>query len=191
MSTSLQVLLAKLAPECTIGELSAVADRALNTYPVEGATVSGSAMLQCLARFVWHLDNLEYQAATPLPYNPAVYEGRVHALLKVRYGSDPLVKASDRARLGLDGGLRSVLQELAEEWRNRKTRERIRLIVAASVGAMSLSQRLAAMEEYGDKFAHLLPPEYLESGRLGVKLNFVRILEGHPFALEALHQTGR
>ena len=97
----------------------------------------------------------------------------------------------DARRTGVEGGLRAVLDTVAEALALEYARNEINARVYDYCESLSGRELLSAAEEYLERFGHLLPGELTESGGVRLKASFTRVLCEHPFLMRRMSRPGR
>ena len=120
-----------------------------------------------------------------------LYRGRATALLNQVYGSQGWKTAFSMVRTGLEGGLRAVLQAMAEALALEYARNEIRARVHDYWQGLSTRERLAAADEYLGKFGHLLRSQLTEGSAPRLRANFPGLLIEHSFLMRPLSWPGR
>jgi hypothetical protein len=192
VQTGLDRLLDALAPERTLDVVAARADQAVNTFNASQPLVgTWPDFMECLGRFLRHVENNLLRL--PHGFNPGTdYDAlRALPLLREIYGPSGEKAAFEITRTGAEGGLRAVLQAMAQRLFENTARREIHARVNDHWCDLTTAEQLATPEEYLQKYGHLLPAELTEGRALRVFANFPRVLEEHPYLLQRLRQASR
>ena len=57
--------------------------------------------------------------------------------------------------------------------------------------SLSMDEQFSVMEEYLEKYRHLLPPELTEGNAVRLKADFTKVLEKHPYMIRRLSEVWR
>jgi len=143
-----------------------------------------------LSQFFRHVENkvLRIQAFQ----GHASYDGaRCYNLLKKEYGSDGHKTAFEMARTGIQGGLYEVLKKIASHMAKDYAQNEISGRISHFWNALSLNEKFAVINEYAEKYGHLLPPDFTEGSAVLLKMKFTKVLEEHPHMIKRLRETSR
>lgn len=191
MATRLDRFLESIDPSKTLDVVAARADEALNSFPMDAGALEGSEFMECVGRFVCHLDNHLLCLNPPRSYDPQAHWGQGCRLLEAEYGHDAILNANDLARTGVDGGLLGILRALARRRADEYASNEVAARVSAFWGGLTVEGQLSVADEYLAKYAHLLPRERTESGGIRTKIGFHKTLEQHPHMIQRLQRVGR
>ncbi len=190
--TGLDQLLESIDPQKTLDETDARADEAVNSFPLTRAQLTQWDEFRiCLITFMRHIETAVLHVRT-MPEASLDFEwGRCVHLLVHEYGRDGEKAAFEMARTGNEGGLYAVLRKLAR----RIAQQYGENAVAAKVGTwwdkLSVDEKLAATEEYLEKYGRLLPSELTESSCARIKANFPKVLAEHPRTIQRMRRVRR
>ena len=190
--TKLDELLSQIAPERTLDETARRATEALNSFSANSAVVDDwNEFTGLMGELFCHIENAVLRLSPARSVNKEIDWGRCAKALTKRYGSQGEKAAFEIARTGNEGGLYSVLKavagQVAEDYAGNE--------ISARVGRFwhdaPVEEKLAAADEYIEKFGHLLPSELTENGGARIKMNLAKVLEQHTRLIRNLHGIGR
>lgn len=172
----------QLTPEELIDPTARKVDQAAITFPGRAVTVeSREELADYLAAFACHLENTVLGITPPRAVWPAQDWGRCSRMLRNRYGRDAADDALYDAQWGTNGGLRGILDLIAEGHVDHFARNVINCRVSDLLRPLTVEASYALALAYIEHFSHLLPPQYLEGKGMRVCLHLKKILENHPF----------
>ena len=190
--TKLDRLLESIDPACTLEQVSARADEALNSFRMESAIAGDwQGFRTVLTKFFRHLENVILRIRAGFSGDPDIDWGRCCNLLRKEYGVNGEKAAFEMARTGAEQGLYGVLKAVAQQMINDYSGTESKAKISAFWGELSTDEKLAASEEYLDKYGHLLPSELTEGSAARIRANFLRVLEEHPRTVKRLRGIGR
>ncbi len=187
--TSLQWLLTELEPiPDRIGRL---VDRAIETFPWRIARFShGDEYTAWMAALYCHLE-CTVLGVSGRPPHPDIDLRRAWDLLRGPYGGDTPQTLYDVARSGSEGGLRQIMNTMAECYRDAYAEQLVSNVVACYLTGRSPAKLLSDAREYVALHGNIIPPEIYEGGAARIMAHFSKVLELHPFVTQRLRQTGR
>jgi hypothetical protein len=192
MVTRLDRLLDDIHPRRIVEKISRRVDEAVNSFPIPVKVTEWGCFMDTTMRFCRHVETRILNLEGDMPdTGPTFNLGRYMPFLTKAFGQNAEKTAFEMARTGNEGGcyavLRKVAQVLAEEYAQNEIRAR----VACYWNGLSVEEKLAAGDEYLDKYGHLLPWELTEGSATRVRANLPAFLEEHPRMLQRLGQVGR
>lgn len=107
-------------------------------------------------------------------------------ILGPRYGREPASAAYKKAIHGHEGGLRSVMQDLADGVVEKHAAMLIRWRVTCYLGELSFDEKVDAVKEYVTKWGHFLPRDITPENSVRIFYEFHRFLEAHPKLLREI-----
>ncbi len=187
--TDLDQLLASIDPQRTVEETEARADRAVNSFCFNKAQLTQwDEFRSHLIKFMRHIEATVLRVRK-MPEASMDFEwGRCVRLLLQEYGQNGEKAAFELARTGNEGGLYGVLKKLAR----RVARQYGENEVSARIGTwwdqLSVDEKLAAGDEYIEKWGHLLPSELTEGSAARIRANLPKVLEEHPRLVQRMRR---
>jgi hypothetical protein len=118
------------------------------------------------------------------------YYGRACQRLVRIYGSQGDKIAFEYIRTGVEGGLNEVIKRMAMDAVEEYTENEIQSRIHDYYNGLDMDEKLAAAEEYLEKFGHLLPEELVEGSGCRVKANLPAVLAGHHRLMRQLGRLG-
>jgi len=122
--------------------------------------------------------------------HPTMDWSRCCNLLKSRYGPEAAYVATQRALYGHDGGLASVVRDLAAAMSEEYAQNEIRAKVSHFWHRLTVHEKLAVSEEYVRKFGHLLGRDITDKGAARLRAYFPQFLEQHYRLVLGLRRLG-
>jgi hypothetical protein len=189
VKTSLQLFLADIEPiPDRIGRL---VDVAVETFPWRIAGFAhGDEYTAWLAALYCHLEC----TVLGLPgrrANPVLDLCRAWDLLRRPYGGDTPQTLYDVARSGSEGGLRQIMNTLAERYGDEYTEQLVSNAVTCYMADRSPAKLLSDAREYVALHGNIIPSEISEGSPARIASHFPKVLALHPLAMQRLRQTGR
>lgn len=173
-------------------EVAAWVDRARNNFRCEKAVITDhQEYRELIGRFYAHVQAEVLGMTSLYESNPEFFQGFGMGLLKDAYAGAGWITIFNMARTGLEGGLRAVLDVLSERMALEYAGSQIATRVADYLEGLSHEEKVASVEEYLNKFGHLLPTELIEDGPLLLSIRFYDLLKEHPFLIRRLRRLGR
>jgi len=192
MPTRLDQLLEAIHPDRTRKVIERRADEAIISFHVDTNTVQdGIRFHDILCDFARHFD----RHIRRLPAQIAIPDGmawqRAVDLLRKAYGRHGDAAAFEIARsTSLEGGLYSVLKQMARHGAREQVEREIELRVEAFCRSLTAEEYLAAGSEYLEKHGHLIPAEMKQGYAGRVRLNLPDLLKQHHRAQDTLSRVG-
>ena len=135
-------------------------DAARGSFLLTAATVdSYDQFIETVTAFYLHLERYR-QNAPDMPLDPKTIPPKALALLErsfAQVGGTPT--AFVRARDGLQGGMRSILDGLTEQFKKDRYRDQVRCVFGQSVDPLDWQAKVAFMQAALQRLAPLLPEE--------------------------------
>ena len=192
--TELSNLLEEIHPTHTFDKTAARVHEALSRFRIDSASIQDwDAYREFMARLYCRLESAALGATRSRAVNLEFDWDRCAKLLNQAYKPAGYKAAFEMARTGNEGGLRAVMQALAEKLAERCAEGEI----AARVGRFledlyrEPERHQQVVAEYLEKHGRLLPSEVTEGTGARVAFNFQAVLENHPRVLRRLRQAGR
>ncbi len=186
MATKLEKLLEEIDPSGTIDKVERRISDALSGYHREQNTVdSWEEHKTCLAEMVQigrnAVLNLPDDFSNDLEQN---YHEAIHYLER-EVGSIQAVY--DIMKTGAEGGIYKILRTLARLMAEDYSQNEIKARVAAYWSRLSVDEKLAAPDEYVEKYQDILAQKTREE-TVRLKVAFWQVLEEHPRMLKRLRE---
>lgn len=187
MKTRLERLLENI--EGILDRIDAFRDRALNTFPISSAIITGwDEYRHCLARFFCHME-CTILGISGHATNTEFEVNRCWLLLKRKYGESAPQAAFEAVRTGNEGGLRGVLRSVAEIFSRDYAENLITITVEAYWSHRDPAALLADADEYVRRYRHILPGEVAEGSAVRIGANFRKVLKQHAFVIRRLRRS--
>ena len=178
MSSQLDRLLESLDPSRNLDQVSARVDRAVNSFQLESGVIDRwSDYQELMTEFYCHVENIILRIERP---SSEFDWSRCVDLLQQAYGQNGYKTAFDMVRTGLDGGLYAVLKEVASRMIKNYAGNEISARINHFWNDLSVQEQLATMDEYLEKYGHLLPSVMTEGSAVRIKVNFHQGAGGAP-----------
>ncbi len=186
MATKLEVLHDENDPSRTIDKGEKSIRNALSSYHREQDTVgSWEEHKACLAEMMQTgrnaVLNLADDFSNDLEQN---YHEAIHYLER-EYSTIQAVY--DIMKTGAEGGIYKILRTLARLMAEDYSQNEIKARVAAYWSRLSVDEKLAAPDEYVEKYQDILPQKTKEE-TVRLKIAFSKVLEEHPRMLKRLRE---
>jgi len=193
MPTKLEQLLAKIDPKLTLDKTSALADNAMNTFSFgSGQMTDRKEFEDCLTDFFCHVDSNVLGVSKSFNSEHRDFQwGRCGILLSHIYGENGMMTAFDMARTGKSGGLYAVLKAIALRMAEEYAENQIGALIGEYWKKLTLDEKLAAPDEYLEKYGHLLPSELTEGSAVRIRANFPKLLAQHPEIIRKIRSLDR
>ena len=192
MTTKLDELLETIDPTRTYEETSKRVDAAFDTFRIPAARLTGwDAFKRCMTAFFRHVQNRVLRADTSFTGDAAMDWFLCTKVMCDIYGRNGEKAAFEMARTGNEGGLYAVLKAVAERVAEECAEAAVRTRICRFWDDLAASERLSAVEEYLEKWDHLLPSEITEGSAARIKADFPRVLEEHPRIIGRMRRIGR
>jgi len=190
--TRLDVLLESIDPTRTLDEVSSRVDNAMNSFHAFTTTIQKwDDFKHLLTDFHWHVQKTILKSRLSRSPDPDIEWGRCFAILFKEYGPNGEKAAMEITRTGKEGGVYSVLRKIAKRMIEEYAGNEIRARISHYWYPLSTEQKLAATEEYLEKYGHLLPSELTEGTAVRIKAEFIKVLEQHPRLISRLRKVGK
>jgi hypothetical protein len=192
MRTKLDRLLESIDPDITLDQISARVDDALNSFRVKAGIIEDwEGFRTVLAEFFCHLRNYILRMNPSRSVDRDFDWGLCCQLLVKEYGANGEKAAFEMVRTGAERGLYGVLKGLARQMMDEYAGNEITARISNFWEALSTGEKLAASQEYLDKYGRLLPPELTSGSAARIRANFPKVLEEHPRIVKRLRSIGR
>jgi hypothetical protein len=192
MPSKLDRLLESLDPARTIEEVNRRADDALNSFMPEAALIENwDRFRHCLIQLLHHAEGRLLRLGRSFPVGLDYDWGRCCLILVRAYGSNGEKTAFEMARTGNEGGLYAVLRKMVQTMAEQFAENEIAAKVSTYWNFLSVDGRLAAADEYLEKYGHLLPSELTERSAARIREHMPKVLDEHPRLMRRLRQVGR
>jgi len=193
MKTKLDQLLESIDPARTLDQVSARADKALNSFEFKSGIIEDWGEFRItLLEFYRHVENVILNIPSFRSSNPDFDWGRCCQLLMKEFGASGGEKAAfELVRTGVEGGLYSVLKAVARRMMAEYAGNEIAARIAFFWDSLSSEEKLALPDEYLNKYGHLLPYELTSGSAARIRVNFPKVLEEHPNIIRSLRDIGR
>jgi len=192
MMTRLDRLLESIDPARTLDQVSARADAAINLFRLKSGIIGDwTEFRKILTEFYRHVENNILRIRPSFSGDPDIDWGRCCRLLIKEYGANGEKAAFEIARTGTEQGLYGVLKAVARRMIDEYAGNEIAARISNFWEALSTHEKLAASQEYLDKYGHLLPPELTGGSTARIRANFPKVLQEHPRILKRLRGIGR
>jgi hypothetical protein len=192
MATKLDELLLTIDPSRNLDQTAARAHEALNSFPMKVGRVDRWEEFRCcLTDFFCHVESRVLRLHGQPHVSARLDWGRCVRMLTQEYGAGGDKTAFELARTGNEGGLYDVLNRLARRIAEQYAGNEVSARICHWLNALSVDERLKAMDDYVAKYGHLLPSELTERGAVRIKANFTKVLEEHPRLVQRLRRVGR
>lgn len=190
--TKLDRLLKFIHPSITIEQILSRVHLALDTFPKGSISIrSFDDFKMLVTRFYGHVEMRVLQIRSSYIPNPEIYWGRCHRILCNEYGPNGIIAAMDISLSGAEGGVYAVLKTIAFQQIKHYSNTEITAKVVKFWECLSLEERLAVIDEYLEKYGWLLPSELKESNAARLRMNFIKVLIGHPNIISEMRKIGR
>jgi len=195
MKTKLDKLIEIIDPSQTLDLEAARVNEALNLFLPK---LNNRNIIQnrddfktLMADFYCHVGNVIFHTRPPRKPQPDFDWYRSKNMLEKEYGSNGEDIAFDMARTNIGGGLYAVLKVVAGGMVDEYASNYIGSRVSDFLKSLSVDEKLAAIQEYLDKYSQLIPSELMEGGAVNVRLFFWKVLEEHPKIVQKLRNVNR
>lgn len=191
MMTRLDYLLNSLDPRITDATNRRV-DEAMNTFRCPVQVTRFPDFVSILTRFFLHLEASILNVAGGMPdMGMDFHWGRCVRMLVKAYGHNGEKAAFEISRTGKEGGLYGVLKKVGQVLADEYIDNEIKARIGSYWSSLSVEGKLAAGQEYLEKFGHLLPEELTEGSAARVRANLPDALQQHARMLRDLRRIGR
>ena len=190
--TKLDRLLEDIDPARTLDQVSSRADEAVNSFRMQSGIIKDWERFRTvLTEFYRHVENVILRIPSFRSPNPDIDWGRCCQLLLKEYGPNGEKAAFEIARTGTERGFYGVLKAVARQMINEYGGNEISARISNFWESLSTDEKLAASQEYLNKYGHLLPDELTSGSAARVRANFLKVLEEHPRTVKRLRGIGR
>ena len=190
--TKLDRLLEDIDPARTLDRVSSRADEAVNSFRMQSGIIKDwQGFRAVLTEFYRHVENVILRIPSFRSPSPDIDWGRCCQLLLKEYGPNGEKAAFEIARTGTERGFYGVLKAVARQMINQYGETEISAKISNFWESLSTDEKLAASQEYLNKYGHLLPDELTSGSAARVRANFLKVLEEHPRAMKRLRNIGR
>ena len=190
MSTKLDRLIESIHPDNTLKETFARVNEAVNSFPFPNVLLEHFGQFRhTMISFHGHLEarilNIDAlpQAGVDFLWS------RCYGVFKQIYGVAAEKAAFEIARTNKEGGLREVIRKFSETVARNYAANEITARIYFYLKTLSVQERIAAAEEYVQKYGHLLPDELTESSAARIHDNFAKVLEKHVYMMYDLEKA--
>ncbi len=185
--TRLESLLKSIDPDTTYDDVSARIDNAINSFKLNtGIIETWQQFKKICTEFYCHGEN-NILGLNPYRISDSDLDwGRCCFKLINAYGPNGEKAAFEMARTGKEGGIYSVLRTIANKMIDEYSSNEIRSKIILFLDSLSVNEKFSVMDEYIQKYGHLLPDEIMECGAVRVKANFLKVLEEYPLMIKRL-----
>jgi hypothetical protein len=167
-------------------------NEALNYFRVKSGIIEEWGEFRAaLTGFYRHVENVILNIPSFCSPNPDIDWGLCCQMLIKEYGQSGEKAAFEIVRTGVEGGLYSVLKAVSRRMITEYAGNEIAARIAIFWNGLSIDEKLAASQEYLDKYGHLLPSELTSGSAARIRVNFPRVLEEHPNIIKRLRNIGR
>jgi hypothetical protein len=194
MMSKLDDLLARIDPNRTIYDSDSLLAQALNSYQYSRSVVTDWSQFQkILGDFYWHVESIMLGVQGKVDPDDGMNQGFARQVLDQIYGGHGSATAFSIAQSGAEGGLYGVLKKVGEASARKYTERHIDYEVDRYVSELmrDYSQYEAAVDDYVQKYASILPAEALANGAVDIKINFGKALKQHPYIVKRMRELGR
>jgi len=192
VASKLAVLLECIAPDRTMDEVARRVDTAVNSFSGPAGRITDfEEFRRRVVVFVRHVEAGVWRFHEPVDADFRFDWGRCLQLLMKEYGPNGEKAAFEMARTGTEGGIYRVLKDLARRLGRQCAEDEIAARILHYWNGLSIRERLAAPDEYLNRFGHLLPSELTEGSAGRVRANFPKVLREHPSLMQRFLRIGR
>ena len=191
MPTKLETLLESIDPSRNYDDVSARVDHAINTFTMQRATiVDWDEYEDFFGNFYRHVQKTVLRLRSDVRDDEGYYRALCSNLLDKAFGPSGSKAAFEMVRTGKEGGLYQVLKTVANLMGERYAENEIWGRISHYWESLTLDEKLAAPDEYLQKYGHLLPSELTEGSAARLRVNFPRVLEEHPKMIRRMRKIG-
>lgn len=191
MASKLEMLLERIDPVRTHEQISASVDRAVNSFSMKRASLEWEECEDFLASFVSHMVQEVLKSTPEQPRHKEIYFKIGSNILDRKFGPNGWKIAFEMASTGKDGGLYRVLKVIAEGLAEEWAENTVSVHVSAFLDGLDADEKLAAADEYLQKYGHLLPHDLTSGNAWKVKAHFLEVLQEHPKLISRMRQISR
>ena len=189
MATDLDRLLESIDSSRTTDKTSAEVDRAVNSFPMNRKTIEKwDEYKNYLADFFRHVESVVLKLGDNAPVDREIYWSRCSRMLEKEFGPSGFKTAFERVRTGKDGGLYRILKSIAEKMVEKYAQNEISARISHYWNGLTVDEMMAAIDEYLEKYGHLMPSEFTDGTAATIRTNFVAVLNEHPKLIRRLRR---
>ena len=189
MSAELDRLLRNL--ERVLDDVEQRADHGFNTFSPPAAVIAEwDAYTSCLADLCCRIETAILNGNSR-PTDMTFDWGQCRRLLTRKWGINGEKAGFELARTGNEGGLRKVLQTVCSLMIEDHSKNQVAILVHAYWHRHTAPELLADADVYLEEYGHLLPSELTEGSAARIRVEFLRVLKEHPYAMRRVRQVGR
>ena len=188
MPTKLDHLLDSIHPAKTIDAVARRADRVLAGFPLPAMVGSPDALMDMLV-FLHRrcFEELFWLSGVFPEASPAFEQSMCREVLTEAFGPSGFRTAADMAITGAEGALLRVAREFVGVLASRFTKNEIAAKVNCYWNGLTTEEKLAAPEEYLEKYRRVIPAGY----EWNIRIYFRDWLLKHPMMIQRLERIGR
>ena len=191
MPTKLDKLLQSIDPSRVFDKVSADVDRAVNSFPMRRAKIEDWEDYQeFLAGFFRHIESVVLRLGSKAPHAKDIYWARCSNILEKKYGQNGFKTAFEMVRTGKNGGLYRILKIIADQMTENYAQNEISGRITYYLEELTIDEKLAAADEYHNKFGHLLPSDFTDANAARLKIHFEKALNEHPKIIQRMRRIG-
>jgi len=180
MSTRLDRLLKAIHPDITLRPIFDRAGIAVNSFPFPDVIITQFDQFKyLLVRFSQHLEAKIFRIESMPEMGVDFHWSHCYQILRQIYGVNCEKTAFDMIRTNKAGGLREVIKQFTDTVVQNYAAAEINAKISFYINDLSVPEKIAAGKEYVEKYGHLLPNEFTESGGFRIQANLAKILEKH------------
>lgn len=168
------------------------ADEAVRTFEIDETVITDwDKFRYCMAKFRWHLDYHLLNMNNRITFDPSYQWLRAIKLLNDVYGQNGEKAAFEIVRTGNEGGLYSILKEMATQQIVQYCRNRTSAFVGRFWDGLSVDEKIQAGRDYIDRYRDILPSELTERSGARILANLPNVLRKHPEMMHRLRSSSR
>jgi hypothetical protein len=184
----LDQLLDDIHPRRTIDETVRRADRAIEEFASPREFANLDSFLDHMAAFWIVCMRVMLRLESFPDASPDFIRGQCLHVLEGAFGPQGFRVAFDIAAVsGAEGGLFRVLKDFARTMAGEFSKNEITARVRAYWNKLTVDEKLAAAEEYLQKYGNLIPSGY----EWNVRINLPDVLAKHPAMIQQIERIGR
>jgi len=192
MKSRLDSVLEGLHPSRTIQDISRRVDEAINSFYVEYDVTHKWHMFETMmVNFIRHLQSHIFDVESMPETHSGLYWGQCLDIFKKLYGQNGEKTAFDIVRSNSEGGIRKVLDNFAREVAKHYAQNEINAKVWFFWNNLSNDERFAVIQEYIEKYSHLIPEELRDGFPGRIYANMPTLLLKHPYIIDAMNRGHR
>ena len=191
MPTKLDKLLQSIDPSRVLDKVSADVDRAVNSFSMRRAKIEDwEEYEEFLAGFLRHIESVVLRLGSKAPHAKDIYWARCSNILEKKYGQNGFKTAFEMVRTGKNGGLYRILKIIADQMTENYAQNEISGRITYYLEELTIDEKLAAADEYHNKFGHLLPSDFTDANAARLKIHFEKALNEHPKIIQRMRRIG-